>query len=279
MATTEENQKSDQLYETLHKKTWSRRTAGFLAGATVLGGFGMAGGVIASFLPPLLGALGVSGAASVALPSAIAVASNAALFGGAAAWLGMAIGADVGANAGVAQATIEEKEKREGKSPAAAEPTQAAPAKKSPLLNWKVSLAAAAIFATFGALIAINPITAVGVAMLGFKAGSAAAIIGSATVLGLFGTTMGVNFPHLTSKLAQSYGKLLKGHYFEKENAPAPEPALAAPAPEKPAPALNAEPNMSETQTRSFATRETRFSLTNILEKNETPATDAVLTR
>lgn len=265
-------QATEDLYSKVHKRVWSRRTAGFLAGATLLGTFGAVGGAIASFLPPVLGAMGVAGVTSTAMPGLVAIASNAALFGGAAAWLGMGIGADVGANSGAAVATIEVEHERMQQLTGKKAPEEPAtpPALPVKLLNWKVAAVTTALFATFGALIALNPLTAVAVGLMGFKAGSTAAVIASATTLGMFGAAMGVNFPELSYRLTRGYSRLLKGKWFEKETAPAPvaEKEVAAPAPEqKSAPALNAEPEKETAP--NFSTRAIRSKLSMIIEKTE----------
>ena len=220
----QQTQPVEDYYEKIHKRTWSRRTSGFLAGATLLGVLGMAAGIVVSVLPPLLHAAGVAGAEEAVFGSS-AVLGNAALLGGAAAWLGMSIGADVGANAGSISAGLEEKEKREranGVTPNKAEQKEPEPKKPVKLFNWKVAALTVAIFATFGALVALSPITASAAALMGFKAGSTAAIITSATTLGLLGATMGLNAPYLSLKLSNAYSSLLQGKPFEKD-APASE--------------------------------------------------------
>jgi hypothetical protein len=272
----------EDYYDKIHGKTWGRRTSGFIAGATLFGGFGMVGGAIAAFLPYALGAAGIAGAAAVAAPGALVIASNAALFGGAAAWLGMTIGADVGSNAGSVAAGLEEKEKREKSGQPAVAQSQAATTAKPPrLFNWKVGLVMGLMFAAFGALIALNPITASTVALMGFAAASPAASVASASVLGMFGATMGVNFPYLSNKISNYYSRLLKGKTFEKTTdseaaASLPLQPAVQQAPELQAPAAAQDAQVKET--RSFASDKMRFSLNGILEKTEERATQEITT-
>lgn len=255
----------EDYYDKVHVKTWSRRTAGFITGATLFGGFGMIGGALAAFLPYALGAAGIAGASAVGAPTALAIASNAALFGGAAAWLGMSIASDVGANAGSVAAGLEEKEKREAAQQPAKQRTAPAPQEKPKMFNWKVSLVVGLMFAAFGALIAFNPLTASAVASMGFAAASPAASIASGTVLGMLGATMGINFPVLSNKISNYYSKLLKGKLFEP--APAQPQVETVRAPELPSRAQAQE--VPAREGRSFAAEQKRFSLDGILEKNE----------
>lgn len=255
-------QTPEELYENIHKKTWMRRTAGFLGGATLFAGVGALGGLLASVMPPLLSALEVPGAAAgVGMPGLLTVASNVALFGGAAAWLGLTIGADVGANAGSAAASIEENEKLARANGGKGIVQSTEPKKPVKLFNWKVGLFTGLLLATFGALIALNPITASTVALMGFQAGSTAASVASAAVLGGLGLSIGANFAHLSHKLSAGYAKILKGKAFDKGEAP-------AAVPEK-----SAEPALEyDTPTRSgksFTSEERTDKLTRIITKTE----------
>lgn len=237
---------SEDTYDRIHKRTWGKRTAGFLGAATMFGAFGAIGGAVVSFMPAVMDSLGVPGVISAGLPEVGAILGNAALLGGAAAWLGVTIGADVGANAGAATATIEEQERINKARGLAKVPEREEPAKKPKMFNWKVALTMGALFAAFGAIVALNTLTAPGVvAALGFKAGSTAASVACATIVGLFGATMGFNFPYISNKLSNGYSKWLKGEIFEKapEQQPAQSESLAAEAPQQTAPAIAKEKN------------------------------------
>ncbi len=266
------SQNTDNSYDRIHKKTWSKRTAGFLAGATMFGAFGAVGGIIASVLPAALFSMAVPGATEAAIPAIGAILGNAAIFGGAAAWLGIGIGADVGANAGAVNAGIEEQSIRKGHNAGKGEQ----PAKPPKMLNWKTSLVMGVLFAAFGAIAAMSPITAPAIALMGFKAGTIAASVAGAAVIGMLGTTMGVNFAHISNKLSNGYTKILNGSAFEKS--PAPEltaaPAIAA---QKPTHA-HAPEQEQEKPTRSFAAQKANY-LSNIIEKTDDRTTEVVLTR
>lgn len=255
---------TEEIYETMHKKTWSRRTAGFLGAATLIGAAGFIGGALASCLPAALNGLGIAGAEGAVLPGIGAVLGNAAIFGAAAGWLGVTIGADVGANAGAATATVEEINRMQvqnGGKPLKLEPQK----KPGSLINWKVSLITGALLAVFGAMAAMAPFTAPAVALLGITggAGSTAAVVAGATITGAFGLLLGMNFPHLSHKLSEGYHKLLKGKLTDKD--PAPEPSLSA-AVEKPTPTAEyATPERKQ----DFAATERRATRLAIIEKTE----------
>lgn len=220
---------SGDTYDRIHKKTWVRRTAGFLGGATLFGMLGMIGGSVMTLMPPLLAAAGVAGASAAAMPTAAAVIGNIALFGGAAAWLGLTVGADVGSNAGAAEADLLEQRKffkekgfvdttttmPETLSPKAIEKKGVLGVIKDTALslfkgyNFKAGLTLAGIFAAFGAAVALSPITAPVIMMMGFEAGSVAASLTTAAALGLFGSTMGIKVSTHTNNLSNAYEQLL----------------------------------------------------------------------
>ena len=260
---------SDETYDRIHRKTWGKRTSGFLGAATLFAGLGMVGGAIASFLPAALEGLGVPGA-SAGIPAATSIVGNMALFAGASAWLGLTIGADVGANSGAATAVIEEPERRDRARGLA--PTQdkaAAPAAKPKLFNWKTSLVMGALFAAFGAMVAMSPITAPVVALMGLKAGTAAAGIVAGAVLGMFGMSMGMNFPVISNKLSNKYSEILKGDAFEKSPAQTPEPALAATR-ETASPAPETQPEMQAgAEASTHSGKLVKFSVTSIKSRTE----------
>lgn len=235
----------------------------------MFGAFGALGGAIVSFLPAVLSAAGVEGVASAALPSVSAVLGNAALLGGAAAWLGVGIGADVGANAGAVNAGLDEQRAagREGASPAPS--VDRTPPK---MFNMKAALTFGALFAVFGALVAMSTFTAPAVTLLGFAAGSKAASLACAAVLGLFGCTMGINFPVVSNKLANGYARMLKGNSPHAESEPSMQAAAAvAPAQEverTPEPE-SARPAVAEERGTKHSSRLVSFSYTDITQRSE----------
>ncbi|NBO18671.1 MAG: hypothetical protein EBV03_05465 [Proteobacteria bacterium] len=264
---------SEDTYDRIHRKTWSRRTSAFLGAATLFGAVGMVGGAIASVLPAAMEGMGVSGAAGATLPDVGAVLGNMALFGGAAAWLGVTIGADVGANAGAGAAVIEEQDRRDREKGLAPTPSQQPqkPAAKPRMFNAKTALLMGAVFAAFGAIVAMSPITAPVVALMGLKAGTTAAGIVAGAVLGLFGATMGINFPVISNRLSNKYSEILKGDAFENKPEVAPQPAqpqLGTQPASPPAPA--AEPTVQAEATASkHSNKLVRFCVTNIKSRSE----------
>lgn len=261
--------REDQYYEVIHKKTWSRRTAGFLGAATLFAGLGAGVGAVAYFMPPLLAAVGFSVPTASASLSVVGIASNMALFGAVGSFLGLAGGGDVGASSGAAAAGVEETEKLLRAAGAKIPEKPLEPKKPTKLLNWKVALATGAICAVFGALIALSPISASTVALMGFAPGSTAASITSAVVLGMYGAMLGVNVPALTHEFSAGYRKLLKGKFFEKESAT--ESALSQVIETQksiPTQEISAE-IVSEPNRASFASKAPRATLANILDKSE----------
>jgi len=264
------------FYDKVHQKTWNRRTAGFLAGSSLFGACGAVGGVVASFLPYLLHSMNVPGAAAAGtiFPEPVFIATTTAIFTAATGFVGLVIGADVGSNSGSISAGLEEKEKRE-KGGETVSPSHA-PKTSSPkipsLFNWKVAAVMALAFAAFGALMAFLPATAsVAVGALGLS--GPAAVAASSAVLGLFGASMGINFPYVSNKITNFYSKLLKGEYFE------------------PAPQANSQlqPDRVKSDDKgivveecsckhTFADKQKRFSLQAVLDKSDARP-DAVITR
>ena len=230
----------ENIYTEIHRMTWKRRTTGLLAGITMGVGFGLLIGAAVAFLPWGLAAMGVAGAtvngAAVAVPVLAEILSTAAIFAGVGGMLGLTIGADVGSSAGAVTAGLTRTEPP-GKTQAAAH----APAPGlGEYVNPKVGIACTVLFAGFGALLALNPFTAM--ALMGVPALSAlsgtAATVASASIMGMFGATMGINFPLISAKLSNFYNKLVTGKIFESsEEGASPvlsqsvAPALAQSAP------------------------------------------------
>jgi predicted PurR-regulated permease PerM len=262
----------EDFYDKVHRKTWVRRVAGFMGGATLFAAIGAVGGVVAAFMPYAFGALGIAGAAAVGLPTVAAVLSSVALFAAATGLLGMAIGADVGSNAGSVAAGLNEKEKREianGNSPLK-EQGKEKDQKPTPAFNWKVGAVSAGLFAAFGALMAFNPITAaVVVGAVGFPAASTAAVTASATLMGMFGATIGMPFGKYSNQLSNYYSDLITGKMFEENalqnNIASPQASIAQ-MPER----LADEPSINNQQRepKPFAANMQKFSVQNIIEKN-----------
>ena len=266
------NDTPEDYYDTIHRKTWARRTAGILGGATLFGACGAVGGVIASYFPYVLSALKVEGvtAAASTLPFAPAVLTTAAIFGAAAALVGVVIATDVGANAGSISAGLEEKEKREnlGNSPSKDIDKNGQQAVKKPrLFNWKTAVVCAGLFALFGAALgfATAPISFMG--GLGLVAGSNAAIAASSAIFGMFGATLGTNFPVISNKLSNFYLSVLNGKIFEKT------PAIEVThQPQREMEKTVDAPAISEQPSRiagKFAANVQSFSLQGIIEKTE----------
>lgn len=287
----------EDYYDQIHRTTWARRTAGMLGGATLGAIYGGAVGAIAAFIPHILSALGVAGAATAVLPalSLGTIAASVALFAGATAFIGMLVTADVAANAASSAVGLEEKERREkisqlngnGKSllpdqiEAAVQPEKEKKEKVSvkgpPLFSWKVGLVASALFAAFGALIAFNPYTS---AML-FKEAfpgltGAAAVTASTVTFGMFGVFMGMKSSLLTNKLSNFYYDLVTERLFNK--APQKEAAKETQAEMLPPREQAVELAMAEPNPRkAFAVETTRFSLHALIEKSDEPQETAML--
>lgn len=280
MADPDETQKteSNAVYDRVHRMTFGRRTAGFMAGATLFGAIGAIGGLVASFLPYALGALGVAGAAAVALPGLAAIGSTVALFAGASAFLGLLIGADVGASAGSVTAGVMEYKNSDRPSQGA---SKGAGQKKEKLFSPMAAVSFGAIFAGFGALIALNPLTASAVTMMGFAAGTAAASVASGTMMGLLGISLGINFPMMSSKLSNFYTELCKG---KSPITAARTELLQSPSCAQEQTSV-AEPAIAQTQTeapeqkKKFATRKMQFSLQGMIEKTEEHSPDDAVIR
>lgn len=265
--------KVEDYYDKVHRKTWNRRTAGFLTGVSLFGAMGAIGGVVASFLPYTLNALGVSGAAAAGLPTLGFIGATTAVFTAATGFVGLVISADVGANSASIAAAMEEKERREKAQGLGSDlPAQTTPAKPVSLLNWKVSAFMAVAFAAFGALMAFSPATAsVAVGALGLQ--GPALVAASSVVLGMFGASLGVNFPYITNKMNNFFSAMLKGEVFDKPKEVAVEPQ---PSIEK-----TEELLMADTPARNgkFACEKTRFSLQAIVDKTDDRSAETLITR
>jgi len=281
----------DDSYDRVHRKTWVRRTAGFLTGTTIGSALGGIIGAVAAFLPYVFGVIGVT--VPVAVPLAAAVASSAALLAGVGGFIGLGIATDVGASAGSASAALEEKERREkqemiasGKELAPLPSENKEPVKDvaPPMFNWKVAAVGFGLFGAFGAMIALSPLTASAVALLGFKgatvatataaaqSASTAGILASGITLGMMGTTIGLPMSYISNKVSNFYTKLITGQYFEKE----PEKSVAPETERQPSMPNATEYVMNEPEHngKCFASETPRFSMRGLIEKTEGVASD-----
>lgn len=257
-------------YDKIHRATWARRTTGLFAGGLLGGVYGTVVGLAASFLPYALSTLGVPGAEGAALPGLGTVASTTALFAGVAAVLAMPLGADVGANAGSIAAALAEKEKRAGlekTKEAAGAPEKEAPptragGKQSSLYVPYGALITVPLFAAFGAVIALSPLTASTIASLGLQAQSAAAVAASAATFGLFGALMPFKNSMFTNKMSNYFMDVFmekrKPFTLVEEKAQTVQPEAA-----------RAEGLLNEPPARRFAKSEKSLFLKHILEGAE----------
>jgi hypothetical protein len=214
----------EDYYDKIHRTTLARRATGAMGAGTLGFIYGIPTGIVAAFMPPLLTALHVAGAAATG-PFWPAVAGllipGIATFAGVGSFLGMAIGADVGANAGAVAAGLEEMEKRQRAvgietapvpSPAAVSEALKNDQLRLPkLFDLRAGLILIPLCAAFGAIIALSPVASVAVALLGFKVGGAAAIISSAAIFGMLGAGFGFKNSLLTNKLGNFYFRLFSG--------------------------------------------------------------------
>jgi hypothetical protein len=276
---------TEDYYDKVHRASWAYRTASFIGCAMVGVAFGAVAGAIAAFLPCIMGALGIAGAAAVAMPGLAAVAGSAALFAGVGGLMGFAAGGVVGASSGAVAAGLAEKEKREHQKDGHSVSRQAPPVRPPEIKNagipklfsWKVALFTVPLVAGFGALLALNPATAPGVAMLGFQGAtaatatvaaqpaSAAAIAASASMFGMLGAAFAFKFSYLTNVATNFSMKMISGKLLSAE----PE-KMAAIQPQEDIVKTNEAP-ISEParETRSFASDRIKFSLQTILDKSE----------
>jgi len=266
-------------YDQIHQKTWARRTAGLLGGATLGGIYGAIIGAAAAFIPYVFGAIGVAGAASVGLPLIGAVAASAGLFAVIGGGLGLAIGADVGANAGSNAITtsIELNRLGDGKAPVLA-PRE--PSKPPALYVWKAAPVLIPLFAAVGALVATIPAFAPLVTTLGFKGAvaataiaaaqpaTAAAIAASASVFGMLGALMPFKNSLFHNKLTNFYYDLISDKKWSEEAAVQPLREMVRTVD---------TPYVDEPQrARSFVDNERRYTL---LEHGERADSQTLLSR
>lgn len=282
-------------YDQIHRTTWARRVAGVLAGTTLGALYGAAIGVLATFVPYVLHALGVPGAENVNVSALTpsAVGSSAALFSAVTAGIGMTFAADVAVTSASSAVGMEEKEKREKLQELrtgipekvckdCAEESAIARkelkqdedgSKGPPLFSWKVAAVTVPLFAAFGALIGLNAYTAAAVfnsAFTDLASGvSAASVAGSAVVFGMFGTIVGIKNSLLTNKLTNFYYDVVTERLFNKgpqQDAVAlPHQAISTTresAPER----IVSEPVR---EGKPFAAKHTSFSLQALLDKTE----------
>lgn len=254
--------KIDDYYNKIHRHTWIRRTAGLLTGATLGGAYGAMIGAVAAYLPAGLAALGVAGVTAAALPTLAVVATTAALFAGITAIIGIALTADVSANSASIAAGLEEKEKRENGSGISPEKVKDSPL--SQLYVPRVAMVTIPLFAAFGAVIGLSPLTAsAAVGALGITGGSAAAVAASSLIFAMGGAFMGFKNSQISNQLSNFYYKAVTDQLFN----PAQQKETAAPEIKRNLPDTVAEDTLSEE--KSFAGDKKPFSAKNILEKGK----------
>ncbi len=261
----------DSYYDSIHRATWTRRTAGFIGGTALGGAIGAPIGAAAAFIPYAFGAAGIAGAAVVAAPAMGAVITSAAMFAGVAGLMGFAAVGTVGADAGAMAAGLAEKEKLEGKTSTEAQ----SPAKPEKLFSWKVAAFTIPIFAAFGAVLALNPITAPAVvAAFGFAGGTTAAIAASASVLGAFGAVVGFKMSYLTNKVSNFFCDLITEKCFEKK------PGLSAQPDITPVQEQHVPEHAPENEPRkSYTKDEKRFSVGKLAAREEQATPDMAWSR
>ncbi|MDE3059813.1 MAG: hypothetical protein KGJ06_02250 [Pseudomonadota bacterium] len=279
---------TDDYYDAIHQATWTRRTAGFLAGTTLGVLFGGTIGAVAAFLPYVISTLGVAGAsiAAASPPGAAAIALSAGLFAGISGLMGFAAVATVGADAGAIAAGLAEKEKREvaAQPIIEREPQEKAAEPVPSIFNWKVAAITVPLFAAFGAITALHPATASAVAALGFEGptlaqpASAAAIAATSSVFGMFGSLIGFKFSYLTNKFSNFYMGIITGKSLSQE----PEKEMGSPKTllyRENGRAIE-ESSLSQVPEKPFASEKLRQSVQALLNKNDAPASrDVTLTR
>jgi len=271
-------------YDKIHRATWVRRVAGTMTGATMGAMFGAVIGIVAAFLPYTLGALGVAGATAVAMPALLTVASTAALFAGAAAFIGIALASDVGANAGSIAAGLEEKEKRE-EAKGLYKSQEQSPSQEAQKTNdvpngngapkyfsWKVASITAPLFDAFGALIAANPHPAVSSALAMMTGsvgglGGVAAMVASAVVFGMFGACIGAKNAMFSNKISNFYSKLITDKFFV--DAPEKAPAVQPSAEPVLVPAVTQYEPQLQQNGKIYADTAKRFSLQDLLARED----------
>ena len=273
----------EDYYDKVHQSTWARRSAGIMAGATLGVGYGAAIGAIAAYIPSLLQAIGII-AAAVTLPAitVTTVATSAAMFAGIAGLLAIAAVATVGGDSASVASGMAEKEKRE-KTGELKENGLLHPEANTSLhlketkekwpapFKWRTALFTVPLFAAFGALIAMNPITAptvvtgTGLGTLGLVAGNAAATTASAAIFGMWGAVFATPQSFYTNKMTNFYLKVLKDKLFAPEDV-----VSSGTTPHtRPEIALSPELNGVAENTKHFASEKTHFSFQGMVDKSE----------
>lgn len=227
----------EDYYDKVHRTTWARRVAGMLTGGTLGMAFGGIIGTIGSFLPTILGALGVAGAASAALPTLGFIASTAAVCSIIGGGIGITLNTDVASNAASVSAGLEEMEKRhkveqlqngigvQGTAPAKPgdAPSSATIAAGTKIISPRVGIITFSLFAIFGAVASFTPLASAA-AMVGLT--GMAGTIASACMMGMFGSLIGVKNSLLTNKVNNFYFKLITEQYFGPPKEKTTQPVL-----------------------------------------------------
>lgn len=230
----------DDFYTAIHRATLKRRSTGLMAGAIIGLSIGFALGGIGAFIPFFVSAAGIAGAAGIGLPAMSAVADALLMFGSAGAFTGVVVGTETGAAAGAAAALFNMQERLAGKNQdrsSLEESIEAAKPKGSgEYFNWKVSLSMGVLFAAFGALMAFSSVALLPATlpfMMGIAANTPAAVAATAGVMGLMGTSFGINVPLMTAQLSNVFEKILTGKFFSRQERSATKTAAHNPALDK----------------------------------------------
>lgn len=265
-----ETQQQD-YFDTVHRKTWMRRTASFMAGTTLGIISGAAIGLVAAFVPSLLVGVGIAEAAAALTP--LIVAQSVAAFAAVGALMGFAALAAEGSDAAAVSSAFEEKERRDREAGVAVSPgvqkEQTAPA----IFNWKAAAITVPAAAGVGALLAVGGI-GLGPATMGFAASSPAGVVASAASFGMFGSLLAQPYAHYLGKLTKFYSKVLEGKAFSGDE-PAQEASKSSEVVQNQAVAL-APQQQPDAPKRRFTTEKTSFTFQGMVEKTEEHAHDTL---
>ena len=298
----------DDYYDKVHQSTWTRRSAAIMAGVTLGGSYGAVIGAIAAFVPTALTMIPVLGITAAMVPpvTVAAVAASAAIFAGIAGLIGLAAVSIVGGEAASVSSGLTEKEKREKtgllKENGLLDPSANIEVKvKEGADKWpvpfklRVAMFTVPLFAAFGAILAISPITAptvIGASGLGtlglavgekaLEAGGASAIAAStaavatasAIIFGMWGVVFATPQSYYTNKLTNFYTKVLKDKLFDDKDISAEVNSMVAAYEGKAQSAEMSSP--SSHHSKQFPAEKPQFSFQRLLE-NEKHAPDSHL--
>ena len=285
----------DDYYDKVHQSTWTRRSAGMMAGATLGAGYGAVIGAVAAYIPSALAMIPALGVVAPAITVG-AVAASAAVFAGIAGLLALGAVAVVGGEAASVASGLAEKEKREKtgllKENGLMDPSANPELKlKETSDKWpapiklRTAMFTVPLFAAFGALLAINPITAptvigasgmgslglaIGKAALdaGIPAASTAAVAAASSIIfGMWGVVFATPQSYYTNKLTNFYTKVLKDKLFDDKDVTAEVNSMVT--------AFEGKEKASELtshtahHSKQFASEKPHFSFQGLLDKEK----------